>query len=84
MADIESMPYQVHVRDDDSDVLRFLWWPGNDQESQPEEYQIRVNLFGAVSSPTCANFATRKSADDNLRQLDSEAVNIVKRTFYVL
>jgi len=59
IANIESMFYQVHVPADDSDVLRFLWWPGNDLESQLEEYQMRVHLFGAVSSPSCANFPLR-------------------------
>ena len=42
-----------------------------------------VHLFGAVSSPSCANFALRKAADDNLQQFDSEAINTVKRNFYV-
>ena len=38
IADIESMFYQVRVRPDDSDVLRFLWWPDNDLQRRPEEY----------------------------------------------
>ena len=42
-----------------------------------------VHLFGAVSSTGCANFALRKAADDNLQQFDSEAINTVKRNFYV-
>ncbi|XP_015770184.1 PREDICTED: uncharacterized protein LOC107348648 [Acropora digitifera] len=42
-----------------------------------------VHLFGAVSSTSCTNFALRKAADDNLQQFDSEAINTVKRNFYV-
>ena len=83
MADIESMFYQVRVRPDDSHVLRFLWWPGGNLESRPEEYQMRVHLFGAVSSPSCANFALRKTAEDNLHEFDFEVINTVKRNFYV-
>lgn len=83
MADIESMFYQVRVRPDDSDVLRFLWWPGNDLQSRPEEYQMAVHLFGAVSSPSCANFALRKTAEDNFQRFDFEVINTVRRNFYV-
>ena len=83
MADIESMFYQVRVRPDDSDVLRFLWWPGGNLESRPEEYQIRVHLFGAVSFPSCANLALRKTAEVNLHEFDFEVINTVKRNFYV-
>ncbi|XP_028405229.1 uncharacterized protein LOC114527732 [Dendronephthya gigantea] len=83
MADVEAMFHQVRVRPPDCDSLRFLWWPDNDLSNEPAEYQMMVHLFGSVSSPTCANFALRQTADDNSEQFDNETVNTVKRNFYV-
>lgn len=82
-ADIEGMFLQVKVDPDDCDMLRFLWWPEGDIREQPEEYQMLVHLFGATSSPSCANFALRKTADDNRNDFDSDVANIVFRNFYV-
>ena len=62
MADIESMFYQVRVSEADYSYLRFLWWPDGNLESNLEEYQMAVHLFGAASSPSCSNFASRKTA----------------------
>ena len=42
-----------------------------------------VHLFGATSSPSCANFALRKSADDNRGEFPEDIINAVKRNFYV-
>lgn len=83
MADVESMFHQVHVSPDDCDALRFLWWPNNDLNSDPEEYQMMVHLFGATSSPSCANFGLRRTAEDNQQAFSKEAVNSVKDNFYV-
>ena len=82
MADIEAMFHQVRVKPDDSNALRFLWWPNRDLNAQPQEFMMTVHLFGGVSSPSCANFALRKTADDN-QGFDPEIVNTVKRNFYV-
>ena len=30
------------------------------------EYEMCVHLFGAISSPSCANMALKKTADDSL------------------
>ncbi|XP_028408799.1 uncharacterized protein LOC114531374 [Dendronephthya gigantea] len=68
MADIEAMFHQVRVRPEDCDALRFLWWSDNDLSREPEDYQMTVHLFGGVSSPTCANFALRQTADDNAKE----------------
>ena len=61
MADIESMFYQVRVAPDDRDCLRFMWWPDGNLDSLPVSYRMCVHLFGAVSSPTCANVALHRT-----------------------
>lgn len=83
MADIESMFYQVRVRPDDQDYLRYLWWPDGNLEVPPEEYQMCVHLFGGVSSPSCSNYALKKTADDNAANFQPETIETVKRNFYV-
>lgn len=81
--DIESMFYQVRVNPDDCDMLRYLWWPGGNLDMEPEEYRMRVHLFGAVSSPGCANYALRKTAQDNAAKYDKEITDAVRNDFYV-
>ena len=42
-----------------------------------------VHLFGGVSSPSCANYALQKTADENAEHFDQETIQTVKRNFYV-
>lgn len=65
MADIKSMFHQVRVSKSDVNYLRFLWWPEGDIEQSPIDHRMLVHLFGAVSSPSCASFALRRTAEDN-------------------
>ena len=44
---------------------------------------MTVHLFGGVSSPACANYALKRTADDNEDEYGSEAVNTLRRNFYV-
>ncbi|XP_068680362.1 uncharacterized protein [Montipora foliosa] len=83
MADIESMFLQVRVPLEDANALRFLWWPNGDLQSEPEEYQMLVHLFGATSSPSCASFALRQTAEDNKNDFDPVTMETVQRNFYV-
>ena len=82
MADIEAMFYQVHVDEKDRDFLRFLWWPEGDISKPLGVYRMKVHLFGAVSSPSIANFALRQTADDKQRHY-SEVMKTIKTNFYV-
>ena len=84
MADIESMFYQVGVSEADCSYLCFLWWPKGNLESNLEEYQMVVHLFGAASCLSCSNFVLRKTAEDNSQNFpEEEVVSTVENNFYV-
>ena len=76
MSDVEAMFHQVRVRPSDCDALRFLWWPDGNLDNQPEEYQMRVHLFGGASSPSCVNFALKRTAEDNIEGFDPETMKL--------
>lgn len=44
---------------------------------------MTVHLFGAVSSPACANFALQRTKDDNGESYGTEVANTLRRNFYV-
>lgn len=52
MTDIEAMFDQVKVLEDDTDLLRFLWWPDGNLNNELEDYKMVVHIFGATSSPS--------------------------------
>ena len=81
-ADIEGMFYQTNVTPSDTDALRFLWWPGSIDDI-PEDYKMLVHIFGAKSSPCCANKALSMTAQDNERKYSPEVIRTVRRNFYV-
>ncbi len=83
MGDIEKMFFQVSVPPQDRDCFRFLWWPGGDISKEPVAYRMKVYLFGAVSSPSCANVALRRVADDNRTDFSPEVLRCIARSFYV-
>ena len=81
MGDIDAMFHQVRVPDNQRDFLRFFWWPDSLLDEAPAEYQM--NLFGAVSSPSCSNFALRQAADDAEKHVGSETADVLRNNFYV-
>jgi len=81
-ADAEGMFYQTNVTPSDTDALRFLWWPASIDDT-PEDYKMLVHIFGAKSSPFCANKALSMTAQDNERKYSPEVIRTVRRNFYV-
>ena len=78
--DIESMFLQVHVPEQDRSCLRFLWRPRTYEPVQRYEYQCHV--FGAKSSPTCANYALKQVGLDNEKECPVVA-KAIQNNFYM-
>lgn len=83
MGDIESMFYQVKVPTIQRDFLRFLWWPNEDLSGDPQEYRMTVHLFGAISSPSVANFVLKHVANEAEAVYGPTVADVIKRNFYV-
>jgi len=83
VGDIAKMFLQVKVTADDSDSLRFLWWRNEDLSGTPEEFQMTRHIFGATDSPSCCNYALKRTADDYQNLYSKDAVVAVKRDCYV-
>ena len=79
-ADIEAMFNQVAVPEEDQSVLRFVWRPT--PEDRVDVYQYVRHIFGAKCSPTCSNYALRRTAQDNKDSFPLEA-EVVERNFYM-
>ena len=85
IADIKGMFHQVRVVESDRDLLRFLWFKDNDINSDPVEMRMRVHLFGATSSPSCAIYALQRCAElpcDELYEKE-QAQRAIRKNMYV-
>ena len=80
--DIEAMFLQVGVNPKDRDLLRFVWWEDGDLTKLPRDYRMCSHLFGATSSPGCANYALKRAASSGEIE-DERAREFIKNDFYV-
>ena len=83
MCDIERMYHQFRVDGNDQDYLRFLWWPDSDIQNEEADFRMKVHLFGAASSPGCANYGLKKVANDYSTHCGMDAANFIINNFYV-
>lgn len=80
--DVEKMYHQFHVAPAHRNYLRFLWWEDGETTKSLIDYRMRVHIYGAVSSPGCANFGLQQIARDH-RDIDYEASQFLQHDFYV-
>ena len=83
LADIRKMFYQVKVPNSDRDYLRYFWFPDGNLNKEPVEYRLKVHVFGARSSPSCANFALKNTVNLNPSKFSLESQGSVQEDFYV-
>ena len=83
MADIEAMFYQVKIPPDQRSCLRFLWWTKSDINKEVIGFEMCTHVFGGTSSPSCSNFALKKTAIDNEKKSGEMAAATLKKKFYV-
>ena len=74
MCDVERMFHQFKVDEPDQDYLRFIWTGG--------DYKMKVHLFGATSSPGCANYRLKRIATD-YGEDSNDAAEFISNDFYV-
>ena len=82
MCDIERMFHQFLVNEEDRDYLRFLWWDNGNTSNKPQEYRMTVHLFGAASSPGCANYGLKHLENQHENEFPL-AASFIRRNLYV-
>ena len=83
MGDIEAMSYQVRIPKCQRSMLQFLQWEGSNFKNQTSDHQSCVHVIGCASSPSCCNYALKRTAIDNEFQFVPEAAKTLMKNFYV-
>ena len=79
-ADIEGMFLQVGVIPKDQPSFRFRW--REDPSTKVAVFQYVRHIFGSKDSPTCANYALKRTATDNA-EVFPNAAHSVQTNFFI-
>ena len=81
MGDIWSIFLQVLVPEHDISVLKFLWWDDQKINQAVADFEMKVHVFGASSSTCCFNYALKRTAVDNKKNMAKMMQEHYKKTF---
>ncbi len=81
--DVKKMFHQFYVNEENRDQLRFLWWKDGNVNDEVVDCCMRVHVFGAKSSLSCANFSFKQNALDNQNNFPPSTVSFMFRSVYV-
>ena len=83
-ADLEACFHQIHIPPSQRRYFCFLWWRDGDITQPIEEHQMCVHLFGAVSSPSVANYIVKHIGRDNAVEFGNDVQKIMEQDVDVL
>ena len=81
VADIMEMFHQIHIRPEDRASQRFLW-RGMRRTGEPDIYEMNAMIFGAVSSPSQAQFVKNHNAK-SLVNINQNVIDAICMQHYV-
>ncbi|XP_064625967.1 uncharacterized protein LOC135486798 [Lineus longissimus] len=83
IGDIEGMFHQVYVPRSDADSLRFLWKEDPTSPGPPDTWMMVVHIFCSKDSPTCWNYALRRTAEDNINAFSKMVIQAYLKDYYM-
>ena len=73
----------VGIPEENRNFLQFLWSENGNLDQELNEYKMKVYVFGAACSPSCANFALRKTVESIMPLFAPNVCETVSNNFYV-
>ena len=82
-ADLEACFHQITIPPSQRQYFCFLWWEDGDYSKPVVEYKMNKHLFGAISSPSIANYIVKRLGTDNIEKYGEDVRKVMEREFYV-
>ena len=74
------MYFRIRVPENQTNFMRFLWYPEHNLNKKLTDNRIKVHVFGTKSGPSYANYALRAMIKELNNQL---VVECIQKNFYV-
>ena len=58
-------------------------WVNHDIRATVEDFEMKFHVFGSTSSPSCCNYARKKTEVDNGKKYHPDVATMIQQKFYV-